>query len=133
MISFLLSVRQPFRFSLIFLYVAGIAALSLLPPQDLPKVQLFKGADKVIHLVMYLIFSVLSCWTLKTEDSWYAIWLIIPITVGWGMLMEYIQLEMRLGRSFSWSDILANTIGVLIGIIIYLSAMLYHQKRHPLT
>ncbi|OFX59041.1 MAG: hypothetical protein A2066_19785 [Bacteroidetes bacterium GWB2_41_8] len=133
MISFLLSVRQPFRFSLIFLYVAGIAALSLLPPQDLPKVQLFKGADKVIHLVMYLIFSVLSCWTLKTEDSWYAIWLIIPVTVGWGMLMEYIQLEMRLGRSFSWSDILANTIGVLIGIIIYLSAMLYHQKRHPLT
>ena len=133
MISFLLSVRQPFRFSLIFLYVAGIAALSLLPPQDLPKVQLFKGADKVIHLVMYLIFSVLSCWTLKTEDRWYAIWLIIPVTVGWGMLMEYIQLEMRLGRSFSWSDILANTIGVLIGIIIYLSAMLYHQKRHPLT
>ncbi|HCY41546.1 MAG TPA: hypothetical protein DHV48_09350 [Prolixibacteraceae bacterium] len=133
MISFLLSVRQPFRFSLIFLYVAGIAALSLLPPQDLPKVQLFKGADKVIHLVMYLIFSVLSCWTLKTEDSWYAIWLIIPVTVGWGMLMEYIQLEMRLGRSFSWSDILANTIGVLIGIIIYLSAMLYHQKKHPLT
>lgn len=133
MISFLLSVRQPFRFSLIFLYVAGIAALSLLPPQDLPNVQLFKGADKVIHLLMYLIFSVLSCWTLKTEDNWYAIWLIIPVTVGWGMLMEYIQLEMRLGRSFSWSDILANTIGVLIGIIIYLSAMLYHQKKHPLN
>jgi VanZ family protein len=131
MISFLLSVKLPYRFALLIFYIAGIVALSLLPPQDLPKVQLFKGADKVIHLMMYLIFSILTCWTLKTEKHWYAIWLIIPVTIGWGILMEYIQLEMKMGRSFSWSDVMANTLGVLIGIIIYLSAMMYYQRKHP--
>ncbi len=122
MISFLISVRQPFRFLLVILYIGCIAALSLLPPQDLPKVQLFKGADKVVHFMMYLIFSVLGCWALKAEENRYGIWLIIPVAIGWGILMEYVQLELRMGRSFSWYDILANTTGVAVGIIIYVFA-----------
>ena len=69
MISFLISVRQPFRFLLVILYIGCIAALSLLPPQNLPKVQLFQGADKVVHFMMYLIFSVLGCWALKAEEN----------------------------------------------------------------
>jgi len=119
MISFLLSVRPFFRFLLVFIYVGFIMALSLLPPQDLPQVQLFRGADKVVHLIMYLIFSVLGCWALKAEENRTKIWLIIPVTIGWGILMELIQLEMRAGRSFSWYDIQANTAGVAVGILIY--------------
>ncbi len=122
MISFLISVRQPFRFALLLFYVGCIVALSLLPPQDLPKVQLFRGADKAIHLTMYLIFSILSCWALKAEENRYAIWLIIPVTIGWGILMEFIQFEMRSGRSFSWYDVIANTTGVAVGIVIYVFA-----------
>lgn len=102
------------------LYVGCIAALSLLPPQDLPKVELFRGADKVIHLLMYLIFSLLGCWALKTESNRAGIWLILPSAIGWGLLMEFIQLEMHLGRSFSWFDALANTTGALTGILIYI-------------
>ena len=119
MISYLLSVRTFFRYSLVVIYVGCIMALSLLPPQDLPKIQLFKGADIVIHFMMYLIFSILGCWALKAEKKRSGIWLIIPVTIGWGILMEYIQLEMDTGRSFSWYDIQANTAGVAVGIIVY--------------
>jgi len=128
MISLLISVRQPFRFLLVILYIGCIAALSLLPPQDLPKVQLFHGADKVIHFMMYLILSVLGCWALKAEENRNEIWLIIPVAIGWGILMEFIQLELGSGRSFSWYDIIANTTGVVVGIIIYVFASRNHKS-----
>ncbi len=120
MISFLISVRQSLRFVLLIIYIGCIVALSLLPPQDLPQVRLFEGADKVIHFMMYLIFSILGGWTLKAEKNRYGVWLILPVTIGWGILMELIQLEMHAGRSFSYYDILANSIGVITGIILYL-------------
>ena len=119
MISYLLSVRSSIRFALVIIYVGCIMALSLLPPQDFPKVQLFEGADKVVHFLMYLIFSILGCWALKIEISRSLIWFIIPVTIGWGMLMEIIQFTMHAGRSFSWYDELANSLGVVIGVIIY--------------
>lgn len=128
MISFLLSVPQYIRLILITLYVGCIAALSLLPPQDLPQVELFRGADKVIHLTMYLIFSMLGCWVLKIERNRAGVFLILPATIGWGLLMEFIQLEMHVGRSFSWFDGLANTTGVLMGILAYVLAS-YDPRR----
>ena len=69
--------------------------------------------------MMYLIFSILSAWALKIELYNSRVWFIIPVTIGWGILMEFIQLEMRSGRSFSWYDILANTTGVIIVLLFY--------------
>lgn len=120
MISFLLSVPQYIRFILLVIYVGCIMALSLLPPQDLPQVELFPGADKLIHLTMYLIFAMLGCWAVKAEENRTRIILIVLVTAGWGIFMEFMQLEMHAGRSFSWLDELANAIGVLTGITIYL-------------
>lgn len=120
MISFLLTVPQYIRFVLLFIYVGCIVALSLLPPQDLPHIELFYGADKIIHLSMYLIFSLLACWALKADKNSARILWIILITAGWGIFMEFMQLEMHAGRSFSWYDEMANAIGVLTGISFYL-------------
>ena len=35
------------------------------------------------------------------------------------MLMEILQLNMHIGRSFSWFDMLANVVGVLVGVLTY--------------
>lgn len=120
MISFLLSVRPSFRYALLVLYVGCIMALSLLPPKDLPKVELFENADKVVHFLMYFGFAMLSSWVLKVELNRLRVWFILPTTIGWGFLMEVFQFEMHLGRSYSFYDMLANTIGGTIGILVYL-------------
>lgn len=120
MISYLLSIRQSVRVFLVVVYVGFIVALSLLPPQDLPQVPMFRGEDKVIHFIMYFGFSVLFCWTLKVELNYSKLFFVILVTVGWGILMEYMQLDMHMGRSFSWYDELANSIGVVFGILIYI-------------
>jgi len=119
MISFFFSLNQSIRIFLVVLYACSITALSLLPPQDLPTVPLFEGADKVVHFLMYFIFSFLLCWALKTENKFQRWLLVIPVAIGWGIFMEYTQLSMHLGRSFSWYDILANGFGVMGGVAIY--------------
>ena len=131
MISFLLSVRQPIRFLIVVIYVLSIVALSLLPPQDLPKIPLFKGADKVIHIMMYFIFSILFCWAIRTEINFYRLILVISVTIVWGIFMEYLQLKMHMGRSFDPNDILANSFGVVSGVFIYLMALFkMHSPNH---
>lgn len=117
--SYILSIRQSVRVFFVVFYIGCIAALSLLPPNDLPQIELFTGADKMIHFTMYFIFSLLFSWTLKTELNYYRIFFIVLVTVGWGILMEFLQLDMHMGRSFSWYDALANSIGVAFGILIY--------------
>jgi VanZ family protein len=119
MISFLLKVKQPVRFLLVILYVGCIAALSLLPSQDFPKIPMFHGMDKVVHIMMYFIFSLLSCWAVKTESNYSWLLLIIPVTIGWGILMEFMQRSMHMGRSLDPNDILANSFGVVSGVLIY--------------
>jgi VanZ family protein len=119
MISYIFSVNRFVRVLVVVMYVGCIAALSLMPPQDLPRVPLFNGADKVVHFMMYFLFSILFCWALNTGLSCPGLFFIVSVTVGWGALMEYLQLIMHIGRSFSWSDILANSLGVLSGVAIY--------------
>ena len=120
MISYLLSIRQSVRILLVMIYVGCVAALSLLPLQDLPQVPMFPEEDKLIHFLMYFGFSILFCWALKVELNYLKLFYVILVTVGWGILMEYLQLDMHMGRSFSWYDELANSIGVCFGILVYI-------------
>jgi len=122
MISILFRVPQPIRFVFVLLYIVIIMVLSLLPPQDLPKIHPFYGFDKVVHMGIYLIFSPLFCWALKTEKNLNKLLVVIPVTVGWGIFMEYLQRGMHLGRSFELNDIIANSLGVVTGVLIYVIA-----------
>jgi len=122
MIAYLLSVRQYFRVILIVFYLSCIVALSLLPPNDLPQVKLFEGFDKIVHFLMYFPLASLLCWNLKTEQKGDRILWVIFGAVLWGIFMEFMQLTMHMGRSFSWYDELANFIGVTFGVVLYWSA-----------
>ena len=127
MIAFLLRTHQSIRFTIVILYVGCIAALSLLPMQAFPKLPVFEGFDKVVHIMMYFIFSLLFNWSIKTEQNYERLFLTIPVTIGWGVLMEIMQYEMHLGRSFDVYDILANSTGVGVGVLLY---VIVTRKSH---
>lgn len=111
------------------IYCFCITAMSLLPPQKLPEVPLFKGADKLVHFMMYFILSFLLCWTFYSDKKKSRAWIVIGLSVTWGMLMEIAQFSMHLGRSFSWFDMVANILGIIFGILIYyfISVRLWNQ------
>jgi VanZ family protein len=106
-----------FKITTTALYVLVVAALSLLPAGDLPKVPLFPGADKLIHTGMYFILSFLILWTFHAKNI--ARWKLYSFVVGWGLLMECLQILVNAGRSFSFYDIVANVTGAIMGIALY--------------
>ena len=69
---------------------------------------------------MYLGLTVLACWSMHAEikHKWY--YAVIFFAIGWGTMMEIFQFLMHMGRSFELYDILANSIGALIGVTIYM-------------
>lgn len=99
------------------LYVLLVAALSLIPASDLPKVPLFPGADKLVHAAMYFVLSILILWTFHAKKI--ARWKLYSFVIGWGLLMECLQILMNAGRHFSYADIVANITGVALGIALY--------------
>ncbi len=128
MISFLLNFRQPIRILLVLFYVGCVAALSLLPMRDFPQIPEFRGFDKIVHFSMYFIFSLLLCWALRTELNYSWLFLVVPVTVGWGVFMEFMQLRMHIGRNFDIHDMIANSIGVGVGILVYILLSRKHSS-----
>lgn len=121
MISFLYKTHQWVRILISIIYLFIIALLSLLPPNDLPKIQLFEGADKIIHTLMYVGLTWLVCWLIFAEKRPLLYYLAILLSIGWGVLMEMCQLNFHLGRSFELNDIFGNCIGTIFGVFLYIS------------
>jgi len=127
MISILFSIQQWLRITLSLIYLTIVACMSLLPPNDLPDIPLFPGADKIVHTCMYLGLAWLACWSMHAEikHKWY--YIIILFSIGWGVMMEIFQFLMHLGRAIEFYDIVSNSIGTLIGVLIYI--LMAQQKR----
>lgn len=128
MISLIFSIPQWLRITLSLAYLAVIAFLSLLPPDDFPELPLFPGADKIIHTCLYLGLAWLVCWSMHAEHKriWY--FLIVLFAIGWGLIMEIFQLMMHMGRSFDFFDIIGNSVGAFIGVLIY--SLMVQLKRN---
>jgi VanZ family protein len=105
------------KLSVSIIYIGIIVTLSLLPASDFPKVPLFPGVDKVIHVAMYFILAVTLLWAFRETNA--ARWKLYGFIVTWGLIMEIVQNLMNLGRSFSLLDILANITGAFLGIIVF--------------
>ncbi len=112
------------KYVLLSLWILVIIILSLMPKSSLgiEKVKLFENSDKIVHFLMYDILTILAIMAFKKGDictkkcqviiSFFSIFL--------GMLMEFLQEYLEMGRSFDTFDILANTTGVIF-VIIFLN------------
>jgi len=119
LISFIFSINRKTRIALTLFYLGILITLSLMPSDDVPDVSLFEGFDKFVHVCLYLGFAWLLCWSLNVENRPAVYHLILLLSFTWGIVMEIFQYMMHFGRGFEWFDIISNTSGALIGIIIY--------------
>jgi VanZ family protein len=129
MIRFIFSLPQWLRVLVSILYLSVVAGLSLMPSDDVPQIEMFPGFDKVVHGCMYFGLTVLACWTLHAEIKRIKIVYLVLFSISWGLLMEISQLEMMLGRAFEWKDELANSVGSLLGAVIYLLIVRLYQSQ----
>ena len=102
---------------LLLVYMALILTLSSLPGDNIPKSWLL-SFDKLIHLIEYFILGVLLMKSM-TSVSTNRLLTVIPVGIIFGIMDEYLQSFIS-GRFSSGWDVLADTIGVIIGSLLVL-------------
>ncbi|ENM5898494.1 hypothetical protein LV192_002710 [Vibrio mimicus] len=102
------------------LAMAAVCYLSFSP--SLVKVVDIPYIDKAEHSVAYLVLTLLGCAGLT-----HRVWRVPVLLFGFGVVVEVVQ-DM-IGREFSWGDMAANGVGVLLGMVIYSFACRYFAGR----
>ncbi len=109
-----------FRWAVVVLYMGAIAFLTLSPGERVSAFTLpIPHFDKLAHAGMHGVLAFLICWALQYRFR-HRLWLIYVVIIShiYGAAMEFGQYYMDLGRTFSWGDILANTIGAIIAVSV---------------
>lgn len=96
--------------------------LTLMPGKDLPDVHFFQ-VDKVAHFFIFGVLMILTSWGLKKTTGMHGapvhpLLTAALLSIGFGILIEFLQRFVP-GRSFSIADMLANSIGVGLGYLIF--------------
>ena len=109
--------------------LCGIVILILtgLPGSLFPRVKPAIGLDKVAHVIMYAGFAFACLWGYRKQfvsnDLSYkkrAILLTIIISIAYGGLTEIMQETITvLHRSGDWRDLIADSIGTGLGVLIF--------------
>jgi VanZ family protein len=104
-----------------------IFILCFIPGRDIPNLHI-PLIDKWAHVILFGVFTYLWHMTIPTHNITYKISLfMISLFVGW--MVEYVQGHYVPQRSQDSMDILADTIGGAIGILIYSVLYYRHSKR----
>ena len=74
--------------------------------------------DKLAHAGVYALL--ISLFVLGSEWSRQRPWLLLAALTGYGILLEWGQGLMYLGRHFDILDIIANIIGLITGLVLAL-------------
>lgn len=93
--------------------IAAVVASSLLPAHDLPEVP--DGFDKVEHFVGYLI---LSAWAVMLFAHRRAQAIAAVGLIALGVALEFAQGAWTVSRMADSADALANSLGVLAGLML---------------
>ena len=107
---------KKFRFALL-IYMIIILGISLIPSYYFPR-SLLLSFDKLIHLIEYFILGILLMKSMKNIST-RMLMFVIPFGIFFGILDEYLQSFIS-GRFSSSLDVLADTIGVVIGSLLVL-------------
>ena len=110
-------------------YTALIASSCLMPASAF-KAFTFDSIfqlDKILHLTLYYVFIVLWSLVYKVITVRQKYVLLI-VGIAYGVLIEVLQATMSLGRSYELDDIIANTIGCVLGVL----SISYIKRKLPL-
>jgi VanZ family protein len=103
-----------------------ILILCGMPPKDVDEIKMFDFPfqDKIVHFGLYfvlaeLIMAVLMLNTRLRQLRWasYAIAILSCLLYGW--LIEVMQQNFFPGRSYELMDVVADTAGAVLGVLLY--------------
>ena len=107
-----------------------MCVLFFLPGSAFPKVTWLSNLhiDKWVHTGLFavLVFLWLSAFNINLPQK---AWIVILLVITYGFLVEVIQKKWVSNRSFDMYDIVADTVGGIIGLAVWLAI---YKKNKPL-
>lgn len=104
--------------------------LFFLPGSALPKEHWLANMhiDKWVHVGLFamLIFLVCSAFNFLLSKR---LWMVLVAAIVYGFLVEVVQKLWVPNRSFDMYDVLADTVGSVLGLFVWLRV---HKKNKPL-
>ena len=108
-----------FALPLAITFTVFIAVVSLIPPSNFPKTDI-SFSDKIAHTSCYAILSLLWCFAiLRSRVKFSKTVLLLGSIILYGIFIEVLQDKLTTYRSFDYHDMIANTIGVAIGFMLF--------------
>lgn len=105
-----------FRYYVLPIYWAILTYMLLKPGVENQEYWfMFSGIDKILHLSIFALLG----FSFKTAFPKIKFYYFIQIMLIYGFLTEILQEEMHWGRSMETLDLLADTLGVLIGYFFF--------------
>lgn len=108
------------------LCLAAILWLTLAPhPLGENEIELFDGADKVVHGIMFFGLTLCMLFDLQRMRQWRRLTLpliavVTFVSMGIGTGIEYLQVALDGGRQWEFLDIVADTFGSVAGAAIWM-------------
>lgn len=117
MIIKILSTLRYFALPLLIVYVVVITALSLVRLNNLPQINTGHD-DKIFHALAYLVFVFIVFNYLRKRAVNHALGIAMLSCFIYGIIIEVLQKVLTDHRTFDTFDILANSVGIILGYFI---------------
>jgi VanZ family protein len=105
-------------------WAALVLVLTLTPAKDMPAVPPWEliSFDTAAHAFVFFVLAVLSYFSAGRQLRWpglrqHAFPLMLLAGIGFGALIELLQMSMHLGRHGEWSDLIGDALGTLTGLL----------------
>lgn len=109
---------------LLYAWLAFILIISIIPGRHFPKAQLAE-LDKFAHIFLYLVllYLMLLAHIGEYNPKFPKLKIILLIMIGsvYGVMIEIMQGMIFATRTFEITDMIANSIGCLLGLLLFLS------------
>ena len=117
MITQALLALKKYALAIAIVYTLAVTFVSFVSLSNLPDVVIVSHQDKVVHLLMYLLFAFF--WYVYLEDvTNKALPIAISCAAIFGTIVEVLQGSLTSERQFDYYDISANVVGALLSIIL---------------
>ena len=103
-----------------FLVVLAIVLYALFRP--VPPEMIFENSDKVGHVIAFMALALTGRLALQVESKCF--WVLMFVLA---FALEWLQGELRPLRIFSYEDVYANMLGVLIAVVLFEGAVRYKR------
>ncbi len=100
------------------LLTVALAILSLVNTSSFPTREL-NISDKILHSVAYFVLILSWLLVFRKKDSISFKLILFLVLVVFGIILELLQGSMMQHRSADWRDVLANVVGLLVGLATF--------------